>query len=331
MPTLAGKLGGVKTHHLILITLLASCRTSPPKEAGPATSASKENSRFTLLVLGIAQDGGLPHVGCNKSCCVLARKRGIERFPVALGIFDRRTGKKLMIEAGPRVEAQIALLHRKMGVPQLPRKPLDGLFLTHAHIGHYLGLAQFGREVASTKELPTYVGRRMAQFLRTNGPWDQLIKLHQLKLHILQAEKEVEILPGLRIRPILVPHRDEYSETLAFKIRGPKRTVLFVPDVDRWNRHHGLLAHLLEGVDVAYIDGTFYDGREVPGRNLEEIPHPPMVQTMRLLQDRARKHPGSIRFIHLNHSNPLFQNKALRKRLEARGFALAKRGEKIDL
>ena len=318
---------------LLVFLLLTSC-VSLPKSETPAPDSGgphRQETRFSLFVLGVTQDGGLPHVGCNKSCCVLARKKGIERYPVSLGIFDRQTGKRLMIEASPKVEAQIALLHQKMAVPQRSRKPLDGLFLTHAHIGHYLGLAQFGREVASTKNLPTYVGPRMANFLRTNGPWDQLIKLHQLKLHVLKAEKAVEILPGLRILPILVPHRDEYSETFAFKIMGPHRTVLFVPDVDRWDRHRGLLDHLLEGVDVAYLDGTFYDGREVPGRNLEEIPHPPMILSMDLLQERAKKRPGSIRFIHLNHSNPLFQDSSLVEALESRGYALAKRGERVDL
>lgn len=317
----------------LLLTLLGSaCLSSPQKSRVPHKPLDQiAGSRYSLYVLGITQDGGLPHVGCTKSCCTRARLQGIQRYPVSLGIFDRQTGKRFLVEASPKVEAQIALLHKLAQVSQRSRKPLDGLFLTHAHIGHYLGLAQFGREVASTKNLPTYVGPRMANFLRTNGPWNQLVELHQLKLHVLKPELPVEILPDLKILPILVPHRDEYSETFAFKIIGPHRSVLFVPDVDRWDRHKKLLSHLLQGVDIAYIDGTFYDGRELPGRNMKEIPHPPIVLSMDLLQNRAREKPGSIRFLHLNHTNPLFQNPGLLKALQIRGFALAHRGEKIQL
>jgi pyrroloquinoline quinone biosynthesis protein B len=334
---------------LLLSLFLTSCLSSPlsapllPAEKPSWTHKGKidrqktstritnNETRFSLFVLGIGQDGGLPHVGCNQSCCVEAREKGLERYPVSLGLFDNKSKKLILIEASPRVEAQISLFHKLVARSQKPRKPIDGIFLTHAHIGHYLGLAQFGREVASTHNIPTYVGPRMADFLRTNGPWNQLVKLKQIQLRTLKPGTPVQVFPGLHILPILVPHRDEFSETFAFKIIGPNRTVLFVPDIDRWDRHQKLLAHLLESIDFAYLDGTFFDGRELPGRNILEVPHPPIVLSMKLLQNEARKHPGSIRFLHLNHSNPLFQDKNLQKALRDRGFAIARRGERIDL
>ncbi len=318
---------------LLVFILLTSCFSLTDKGNQPPTSRTSQESetRYSLFVLGVTQDGGFPHVGCNKVCCTEARQKGLERYPVSLGIFDRKTQKRFLIEASPRVEAQIALLHQLAGIGQRSRQPLDGLFLTHAHIGHYLGIAQFGREVASTKNLPTFVGPRMAHFLKTNGPWSQLVNLHQIRLRILQPEIPVEVLPGLSILPILVPHRDEFSETFAFKIIGPNRTVLFVPDVDRWDRHKNLLSHLLDRVDIAYLDGTFYDGRELPGRDMTEIPHPPIVLSMKLLKKKAQQNPGSIRFLHLNHTNPLFQDQKLLEILRTRGFALAHRGACIHL
>jgi len=43
------------------------------------------------------------------------------------------------------MEAQIAALHRAAGIEGRGRNPVDAVLLTHAHVGHYLGLAQFGR------------------------------------------------------------------------------------------------------------------------------------------------------------------------------------------
>jgi pyrroloquinoline quinone biosynthesis protein B len=104
-----------------------------------------------------------------------------------------------------------------------------------------------------------------------------------------------------------------------------------VPDVDAWEREPGLLERLLEGVDVAYLDGTFYDGGELPERNLAEIRHPLMVRTMERLADVARKRPGAIRFLHLNHTNPVLHDAALRAQLETHGFRVAQQGERLTL
>ena len=79
---------------------------------------------------------------------------------------------------------------------------------------------------------------------------------------------------------------------------------MFVPDIDRWEGNETLLERLLDGVDVAYIDATFYDGRELPGRDMTKIPHPMMIDTMDLLQSYSDDYPGANRFIHLNHTNP---------------------------
>ncbi len=292
---------------------------------GAANSADGV-ARFHLFVLGRAQDGGLPHVGCEKACCADARRSGRRETPACLGVHDRVTGKLLLIEATPAIEEQLALLHRLAGGAPRGRAPVDGVLVTHAHIGHYLGLAHFGREVCATQGLPLWVSPRMAGFLREHGPWKQLVQLGQIDVREVAPGSTFSPIEGLSVEAIAVPHRDEFSDTLAFKVRGPERCVLFVPDVDAWSKHPGLLERLLEGVDVAYLDGTFYDGSELPERARAEIPHPPMVDTMARLQEWAASRPGDVRFIHLNHSNPVFIGATL-----APGFRVAEVGESVGL
>ena len=79
------------------------------------------------------------------------------------------------------------------------------------------------------------------------------------------------------------------------------------------------------------MDGTFYDGSELPERFRAEIPHPTMLDTMARLQTWAAERSavaggGAVRFIHLNHSNPAFGTVAL-----APGFNVARVGDSIEL
>jgi len=276
-------------------------------------------------VLGIAQDGGVPHVGCAKPCCASARASGTSLGPACLAVRDRQNGAVVLVEATPAIESQLARLGVRQG------NPVDAVLITHAHVGHYLGLAHFGREVAATRALPVWGTERLVGFLEKNGPWSQLTALGQIAPRRIEPEVPFEPLPGLVVTAITVPHRDELSDTVAFKIRGERRTVLFVPDVDAWHERPELLEKLLDGVDLAFLDGTFWDGRELPGRNLNEIPHPPMVDTMHRLAERAKARPGTLRFIHLNHTNPALRDPEIRRRIEAAGFAVAQEGERHPL
>ncbi|MEZ5988852.1 MAG: MBL fold metallo-hydrolase [Planctomycetota bacterium] len=279
------------------------------------------------MVLGVAQDGGLPHLGCEKPCCVEARRDGRRLDPACVGVRDLETGGLLMVEATPGIERQAHRLRAVAGREGGGRNPVDAILLTHAHIGHYAGLVHLGREVASSRRLPVWTSPRMAAFLRANGPWSQLVELDQIELHVFEPRVPFSPMPGLEVTAIPVPHRDEFSDTHAFKLRGPEGTLLFLPDIDRWEP--ALLAELLDGVDRAYLDGTFYDGRELPGRDLSEIPHPPMVVTMDLCATQAAAAPGRLRFIHLNHTNPALRDRAILDAVRSRGFAVAEEGERF--
>ena len=103
-------------------------------------------SRFELIVLGVAQDAGLPQTGCLGPCCSQARASGRREEPACIAVHDRETGARAVIDATWALSEQLALLQACTGhAKQLP----DAIVLTHAHIGHYTGLMFLGREAAS--------------------------------------------------------------------------------------------------------------------------------------------------------------------------------------
>jgi pyrroloquinoline quinone biosynthesis protein B len=266
------------------------------------------------IVLGIAQDGGYPQAGCERPDCVAAwNDPTLRRHVVSLGIVDPATHERWMIDATPDFPEQ---LHALGGLP------LAGILLSHAHIGHYLGLAQLGREVIGAHDLPVYAMPRMRAFLEHNGPWDQLVRLHNIDLRPMEDGVPIRLNANITVTPVAVPHRGEYSETVGFIVKGPKRSVLWIPDADRWENVEELIAR----VDVAYLDGTFFDAKELPGRNLAEIPHPMIYDSMQRFEKLPASERAKIRFIHLNQSNP-----ALRNPKRVRPFTIAREGERESL
>ena len=83
---------------------------------------------------------------------------------------------------------------------------------------------------------------------------------------------------------------------------------------------------------MALLDGTFYRDGELPGRDMREIPHPFVAETM----DKFSSFPDSIRskivFIHFNHTNPLLKTKSAEKnKVKGAGFGVAEEGMIIGL
>jgi pyrroloquinoline quinone biosynthesis protein B len=256
-------------------------------------SAPTSTGGWELVVLGIAQDGGMPHPGCAKSPCadVRAGKRRAEKVS-CLGLINRDRGTTYLLDATPDFPAQLQTL--------TGGKPPDGIFLTHAHIGHYTGLMYLGKEAMATEGVPVYGTERMVAFLRNNGPWSLLVKDGHVDLRLLTPDQPVELPDGLRITSMLVPHRDEFTDTVGFLIEGPRARALFIPDIDKWEKWDRSLRALADRVDVVLVDGTFASVKELPGREMSEVPHPLMSETRALLEGTRAK----LLFIHLNHSNP---------------------------
>ena len=254
-----------------------------------------------LVVLGIAQDGGFPQAGCHKDCC---RNFG-DRTPegtACVAVVDPKTNQRWIFECTPHFPAQLQKLNATFPVESSPG--IDGIFLTHAHIGHYAGLVHLGREVMGTSNVPVYVMPRMDQFLRNNGPWSQLVELKIIQLMPLENGKPIQLNERISVTPLTVPHRDEFSETVAYKITGPNRSVLFLPDIDKWSRWETKSEDVIADVGSAYLDATFFDGGELPGRDMAQIPHPFIVESIERFGAMSAELRGRVHFIHLNHTNP---------------------------
>jgi pyrroloquinoline quinone biosynthesis protein B len=288
-----------------------------------------------VRVLGTAQDGGFPHAACEHEACRRARAGELApRLVASLGLVLPATHEVFLIDATPDIRPQLDALRDVRTLPpdRVDRHPVDGIFLTHAHIGHYLGLAFLGFEAVHTSDLPVWATPRMAAFLTANGPWSQLVSLGNIALRPLASGEPVELSAGVRVSAFQVPHRDEFSDTVAFVVRGPHRTVLYVPDTDKWSTWAPPLLERLAGIDVALLDGSFYSTDELPGRSVEQIGHPLMGSTMDLLQQRVDAGHLAVYFTHLNHSNPaLLPDSDARREIERRGFAVAAEGQEIAL
>lgn len=300
-----------------------------------------DQSDMRLVVLGTSQDAGFPHVGCRRACCEEAWTNPSRRRAAAcLGIFDRSSGARWIVEATPNFPDQLQRLLCSADPECRRRRPiLDGILLTHAHIGHYTGLMHLGREALGTQGIPLHVMPRMESFLRQNGPWDQLVRLGNVELCTLDPDRPVplrprdgEPIPDAFVTAVPVPHRGEYSETVAFRIQGQHRSVLFLPDIDRWEEWRSDLAEVVAAHDVVYLDGSFYDESELPNRSLSEIPHPPIVETMERLDGLSRDLRGRVRFLHFNHTNPVLQDgSSAHTDVHDRGFRLASEGEEMGI
>ena len=275
------------------------------------------------ILLGTAQDGGVLQAGCYCAHCRAARTDPAQgKWVTCLGLVDQATGPSWLIDATPDFREQLHALHSLA-----PDCRLAGIVLTHAHVGHYAGLIHLGREAWHTQGLPVYVSPRMADFLRSNGPWSQLVALGNIRLCVLTPDHETPLSPSLHLRPLLVPHRDEFSDTLALVVRGPARRLFYCPDIDAWDRWEHDLRRFVAAMDVALLDGTFFSADELPGRDLSQIQHP-------LATDTAERLVGvhcDVRLIHLNHSNPLHRPGPDRLWLAARGIGVGTFGQRWEL
>ena len=212
----------------------------------------------------------------------------------SIGIIDRENNEIYIIDATPDFTAQWQRIRTQLQTP--PTKP-SGIFLTHAHIGHYTGLMYLGREAIGAKESPVYAMPKMQEFLRTNGPWSQLVDLKNITLKSLTHNESVDF-DNFKITPFLVPHRDEFSETVGYNIEGSNKKVVFIPDINKWSEWERDLKTVIADCDLALIDGSFYKNGELPGRNMSEIPHPFVEETVALLANLSPEHKAKVFFTH---------------------------------
>jgi len=242
---------------------------------------------------------------------------------VSLGLIDPQNNKKYLFDATPDLTEQMKILKECSSVDA--KETPDGIFLTHAHIGHYTGLMYLGKEAMNSKNVIVYAMPAMKEFLENNGPWSQLVSNHNISIQKISNNKLMPVTSNFKVIPFTVPHRDEYSETVGFTIIGPNKKVLFIPDIDKWEKWDRSIVEEIQKVDYAFIDATFYDGEEINNRDISEIPHPFIIESMSLFQDLPQQEKNKIHFIHFNHTNPVLNQESEKaKRIAKNGFNIAR-------
>lgn len=310
--------------YFLLLLIFFSCE----KQKSQPVETREMTSKQYITVLGTAQDAGYPQINCNKACCKPYHEGKVEKKLIScIGLIDLESNKKWLFDATPDMTQQIKNLSNQLETTSV----VDGVFLTHAHIGHYTGLMYFGREAMGAKQVPVYTMPKMKNYLETNGPWSQLVSLGNIKLKDLEHNTAVDLTNGLKVTPFLVPHRDEFSETVGYKIEGKNKSALFIPDINKWHLWEKDIVTEVKKVDYAFLDATFFKEGEIP-RPMSEVPHPFIVETVKLFENESETTRNKVIFIHFNHSNPALQDSnELKESLKNEGFRFAEEGMRIGL
>jgi pyrroloquinoline quinone biosynthesis protein B len=277
-----------------------------------------------VLVLGVAQDGGFPHIGCQSKCQEVYNQPAMKRFVVSLAVIDAEEKKWYLFEATPDFKEQLQYF-QELTDGEYPYLP-EGIFLTHAHMGHYTGLMHLGREAMGANGVKVYTLPKFKQYLSSNGPWSQLVELGNIALQPLTENQPVK-LGNLMVIADAVPHRDEFSETAAFNFQIKDRKYLFIPDIDKWEKWDRDIVEEVKKVDVALLDGSFFEDGELPNRPMSEPPHPFVVETLALFSTTDVDTKRKMHLIHFNHTNPLLWDKKKQDQVTEKGFSVAEQGE----
>ena len=290
---------------------------------------AKANDEAYLFVLGVAQDAGYPQVGCYEEHCMPGwEDPSLRRGATSIALIDPAAKTKYLFEATPNLPEQLYALEKEAPSEQYE---LEGIFLTHAHMGHYAGLMFLGHEAMGGKDIPVYAMPRMQSYLRSNGPWSQLVEFNNITLQPLAHDKAVT-LAGMSVTPLLVPHRDEFSETVGYLIKGANKSALFIPDINKWSVWETEIAQIIQTVDYALLDATFYGDGELPGRDMSKVPHPLVTETMQALSGLSVEERNKVWFIHMNHTNPLLNpDSEEANTVRANGFNIAIEGIRLPL
>ena len=282
-----------------------------------------------LFVLGVAQDAGYPQAGCYQPHCMRGWENlELRRGATSIALVDPAAKAKYLFDATPNLPEQLYALEEEAPSAQYS---LAGVFLTHAHIGHYAGLMFFGHEAMGGKQIPVYAMPRMQNYLTTNGPWSQLVSYNNIALQTLQHNKPVEF-ANISVTPILVPHRDEFSETVGYVISTCHKSALFIPDINKWSVWETDLAEIIQTVDYALLDATFFGDGELPGRDMSKVPHPLVTETMETLNHLSAHQRNKVWFIHMNHTNPLLDPSSRESQLvRSAGYNIAEQGIRLPL
>jgi len=291
-------------------------------------SISVNSQSEYIYILGNTQDAGLPHIGCQHPFCEDNFNIYEEHYTTSIAVVNSDLKKYILFEATPDITFQLNNLKRNIFDKFLLP---ESMYITHAHIGHYTGLMYFGREALGAKDLMVRVLPRMSNFLQNNGPWSQLVDINNIKIKEINFGSSTKELTNIYITPFQVPHRDEYSETAGYIIKGKNKKALFIPDIDKWEKWDRDISQIAKEFDFLLIDATFYDSKEI-NRDISEIPHPLVTETIDLLSGLSIENRNKVYFIHMNHTNMMLDpDSELSRLVLSKGFNIARLGQKLYL
>ena len=318
---------------LVIAVIVLSCsnENASPEAKVNSEKHAEEISNTSLVLLGTIQDAGFPQIACKKECCKNVYEHPeLKRLVASLGLIDVPNHKTYLFDATPDISLQMKRLTEFEGKSQ--NEFVDGIFLTHAHIGHYTGLMYLGKEATDAKNIPVFSMPRMKEFLTNNGPWSQLVSRGNIRLEEIQDQISVKLSDEIEVTPFLVPHRDEFSETVGYLIKGPNKTAMFIPDIDKWKKWDQNIVEEIKKVDYAFLDATFYIGKEINNRDISQIPHPFIIESFETFKELDKDERNKIIFIHFNHTNPVIDiDSDEAKEVIKNGFRVGRPNEVFEL
>lgn len=275
-----------------------------------------------LKVLGSGQDAGIPHTACYCSICARARREVAKRrLGPSIALISKKKAFCYLIDASPDFKVQLDAVRKECSCVRRKGKiPVSGIFLTHAHMGHYSGLWQLGKETLDEKNVPVYCTPLMKQFLSLSFPFNYLVQAKNILIQEIHTSVILK-LDGFYIAPVPVPHRNEFADTVGYIVQAKKR-VVYIPDIDFWTDE---LIRKVNQSDIALIDGTFFSKSELP--RFMDVPHPPIRETLKLFKGSSTE----IFFTHINHTNVINKNGKELKDLKKKGYRVARDGLTLEI
>jgi pyrroloquinoline quinone biosynthesis protein B len=269
--------------------------------------------RTSLIILGSGQDGGSPQVGQPSS-------ESQPRCASSVAVVGPE-GAVVLLDASPDLRTQSQALLGSDLYPPNRASFVDGVCITHAHMGHYAGLLHFGKEAAAESGLPLLGTKRFLAYMEANDPWAELIRDGHLDPIAIDG-MEASIDGDLTLSAIAVPHRDEYSDTIAFSISvAGQPWLLYLPDIDDWQSWDEA-EQVIARHEVALLDATFSSVHELPGRDISAIRHPLVPDTIERFAHLVAD--TQIVLTHINHSNSLGNpDAAITRQAASAGFIVA--------
>lgn len=263
-------------------------------------------------VLGNAQDGGVPHLGCSCQNCEAVRNGNKEPLYVN-SLLLKEDGSdnsvRYLIGATPDIRFQIV------------GKFIDGVFVSDSQMADMLGLLHFGKPVRDAKGVPVYSTPEVLEYLEENDPYKLLVDRENIEAHPVEPGEEVDVQGG-KVTPVEVNHYGE-NRTLAFMIEGEGKKLFYMSQTDEWREDN---LEKVKEADIAIIDGCFWTPDEID--RYEEVLHPPIKQSL----DRLEDVDTEIYFTHFNHTNPVIREDSdERQELEERGFGVVEKGDEFEI